>query len=71
MNDPLIRLLFLAHLGSSLYMVWLIWFVQVVHYPLFSRVRNRDFPSYEQSHTAFTTWVVAPPMMIKGATACF
>lgn len=69
MNDPLIRLLFLAHLGSSLYMLGLIWFVQVVHYPLFDSVGNREFPSYEQRHTALTTWVVAPPMLIEGATA--
>lgn len=69
MNDPLIRFLFLAHLGSSQYMVGLIWFVQVVHYPLFDSVGNREFPSYEQRHTALTTWVVAPPMLIEGATA--
>jgi len=69
MNDPLIRLLFLAHLGSSLYMVGLIWFVQVVHYPLFAGVGNLEFPSYEQRHTARTTWVVAPPMLIQGGTA--
>ena len=69
MNDPIIRLLFLAHLGSSMYMVGLIWFVQVVHYPLFASVGNLEFPYYEQRHTALTTWVVAPPMLIEGATA--
>ncbi|MDA0659374.1 MAG: hypothetical protein O2931_13845 [Planctomycetota bacterium] len=69
MNDPTIRLLFLAHVASSLYMVGLIWFVQVVHYPLFDSVGNREFPSYEQRHTALTTWVVAPPMLIEGTTA--
>ncbi len=69
MNEPLIGLLFLAHLGSSLYMVGLIWFVQVVHYPLFASVGDLEFPAYEQRHTARTTWVVAPPMLIEGATA--
>ena len=69
MNDPLTRLLFLSHFASSLYMVGLIWFVQIVHYPLFASVGNLDFPSYEQRHTALTTWVVAPPMLIEGATA--
>ncbi len=69
MNDPIIRLLFLAHFGSSLYMVGLIWFVQVVHYPLFANVGSPEFPSYERRHTALTTWVVAPPMLIEGATA--
>jgi hypothetical protein len=69
MNDPIIRLLFLAHLGSSLYMLGLIWFVQVVHYPLFANVGSQEFPLYEQRHTALTTWVVGPPMLIEGATA--
>jgi hypothetical protein len=69
MSDPLIRLLFLVHLGSSLFMVGLIWFVQVVHYPLFASVGSLEFPSYEQRHTALTTWVVAPPMLTEGVTA--
>jgi len=69
MNDPLIRFMFLAHLGSTLYMVGLIWLVQVVHYPLFASVGSLDFPSYESRHTALITWVVAPPMLIEGATA--
>lgn len=69
MNAPSIRLLFLAHLGSSLYMLGLIWFVQVVHYPLFDSVGNAEFRSYEQRHTALTTWVVAPPMLIEVTTA--
>lgn len=69
MNDPLLRFLFLAHLGSSLYMVGLIWFVQIVHYPLFESVGKPEFPSYEQRHTSLTTWVVAPPMLIEGTTA--
>lgn len=69
MNEPLIRLLLLAHLGSSLYMVGLIWFVQIVHYPLFANVGNHEFPAYEQRHTTRTTWVVGPPMLIQGVTA--
>ena len=69
MNDPVIRLLFLAHLASSLYMLGLIWFVQVVHYPLFDSVGSQQFPVYEQRHTALTTWVVAPPMLIEATTA--
>ncbi len=69
MNDPLTRLLLLAHLASSFYMVGLIWFVQVVHYPLFANVGSPSFPGYELRHTALTTWVVAPAMLIEGATA--
>lgn len=69
MTDPIIRLVFLVHLGSTFYMLGLIWFVQVVHYPLFVSVGSPEFPAYEQRHRAMTTWVVAPPMLIEGATA--
>lgn len=69
MSDPITRFLFLAHLGSSLSMAGLIWFVQAVHYPLFASVGSREFPAYGRSHAALTTWVVAPPMLIEGLTA--
>jgi hypothetical protein len=69
MTEPLIRIVFLAHLCSSLYMLGLIWFVQVVHYPLFAEVGTKEFPSYEARHGALTTLVVGPPMLIEGATA--
>ena len=69
MNNPLIRLLFLSHFASTLYMVGVIWFVQVIHYPLFANVGRMEFPAYQQRNTAVTTWVVLPPMLIEGATA--
>ena len=69
MNDLLIRLVFLSQLAATLYMTGLIWFVQVVHYPLLGAVGESDFPAYEQRHMSLTTWVVAPPMLIEAATA--
>ena len=60
---------FLGHITATLYMTGLIWFVQIVHYPLFSRVGNAEFPAYEQRHTVLTTWVVGPPMLVEGITA--
>lgn len=50
-------------------MVGLIWFVQIVHYPLFAQVGTDLFSEYETSHNRLTTWVVGPPMLIEGATA--
>jgi hypothetical protein len=47
----------------------LIWFVQVVHYPLFGGVGREGFSAYEQRHSILTTWVVAPAMLIELATA--
>lgn len=69
MNDPIVRSIFLMHLASTLFMAGLIWFVQVVHYPLYSQVGTAEFAKYEQRHNTVTTWVVAPPMLIELATA--
>ena len=52
------------HAASTLSMVGLIWFVQVVHYPLFARV-EQGFIAYEQIHQQRTTWVVAPLMPVS------
>lgn len=45
-------------------MTGLVWFVQVVHYPLFAYVEG-DFVRYEQLHTVRTGWVVAPVMLAE------
>ena len=55
--------------ASTWTMVGLIWFVQLVHYPLMARVGRDDFPDYAAAHARRTTWVVAPPMLIEAATA--
>lgn len=59
----------LLHVATTLAMVGLIWFVQVVHYPLFSRIGRREFLAYEVAHQRLTTWVVAPLMLIEVFTA--
>jgi hypothetical protein len=50
-------------------MTGLIWFVQVVHYPLFAEVDPERFPVYHAAHTRWTTWVVALPMLVELAAA--
>ena len=60
--------LLLVHAASTLYMVGLIWFVQVVHYPLYDRVGGDVFPVYQQAHMRRTSWVVGPAMLAEAAT---
>lgn len=55
----------LIHALSTSMMTGLIWFVQIVHYPLMSRVGESDFVAYEQAHTRSTTWVVGPLMLAE------
>ena len=59
----------LLHAASTLVMVGLIWFVQVVHYPLFEAVGREGFAAYAQSHARLTSWVVIPPMLAEAGTA--
>jgi len=61
--------LLLVHAAATLFMAGLIWFVQVVHYPLFGQVGSADFSAYQRLHSRNTTWVVGPPMLIELVTA--
>ena len=50
-------------------MVGLIWFVQLVHYPLFASVGADGFAEYERLHQRQTSFVVGPLMAVEGVTA--
>ena len=57
--------IFVAHLACTWFMTGLIWFVQVVHYPLYAHIAARDFVDYENAHCSLTTLVVAPVMLLE------
>jgi len=59
----------IANLASTLFMTGLIWFVQIVHYPLFATVGSEAFSAYSRSHQSLTTFVVGPPMLVEALTA--
>ncbi len=59
----------LLNAAATLLMTGLIWFVQVVHYPLFGAVGSEAFVQYEARHTDLTTWVVIGPMVAELITA--
>jgi uncharacterized membrane protein len=52
-------------------MTGLIWFVQVVHYPLFAGVGAEGYARYQEGHMRRTTLVVAPLMLVEAATAAW
>ncbi len=62
-------LLLLVHLLATTAMAGLIWFVQVVHYPLFASVGADVFAGYEASHQRLTSYVVGPFMAVEGVSA--
>lgn len=61
--------LLLIHAFATLFMVGLVWFVQVVHYPMFADVPAPAFAAYSTEHSRRTSWVVGPPMLAEGGAA--
>lgn len=55
--------------ASTLYMVGVIWYVQLVHYPLMADVGNEHFEGFHNRHTRRTGWVVIGPMVVEAGTA--
>jgi hypothetical protein len=60
----------ILHSLATLMMTGVIWFVQLVHYPLFRLVGVQGATVYEHEHMRRTTWLVAPLMLTEAATAC-
>lgn len=54
-----------GNLLATGFLTGIIWFVQIVHYPLFARVGAAGFARYHALHSDLTTRVVAPPMIIE------
>ena len=77
LRDPdIMRLVAIVHAGATWFMVGLIWFVQLVHYPLFARAQGAGdphpgpdgagrFSAFALEHQKRTTWVVMPVMLVE------
>lgn len=61
-------LVLLMNLLSTWTMVGVIWFVQVVHYPLLAVVPVESATSVAVEHQRRTGWVVGAPMALEGVT---
>lgn len=59
----------LANVVATLFVLGLIWMVQVVHYPLFDDVGQENYLSYQQRHQTNITYIVGPVMLIELLTA--
>lgn len=55
----------LINLFSTFFMTGLIRFVQIVHYPLFTKIGSRGFAQYAESHRHLTSLVVVPLMLLE------
>lgn len=68
-QSQVVQAVFLLHILSTAFMAGVIWFVQVVHYPLFLRTGIVEFADYHRKHARLTGFVVGPPMFFEATTA--
>lgn len=61
--------LLVAQAIASGVMCGVIWFVQLVHYPLFERIPADDVRGHALENQRRTVWVVIPPMIVEGLSA--
>ncbi len=64
-------MLFLAHCAATIYLVGVIWLVQLLVYPAMAHVGADGYSVYHNLHTSRITPVVAPPMIIELLTAIY
>lgn len=57
--------LLILYFATCMFMTGLIWFVQVVHYPLFVFQNEQSFSTYEASHIRRTGFLVVPAMILE------
>lgn len=65
------NLIFLAHLGTTIYLVGVIWLVQLLVYPAMGHVGADGYATYHNLHTSRISPVVAPAMIIELLTAIY
>ncbi|HOJ05767.1 MAG TPA: hypothetical protein PK916_17360 [Bacteroidota bacterium] len=57
--------LFIVQVFCTFTLTGLIWFVQLVHYPLLRVIPRQRFVRYERMHVLLTGFVVGPPMLLE------
>jgi hypothetical protein len=55
--------------AATLYLLGLIWCIQIVHYPLMNRVDSDRFREFHGQHGLRITLVVVAPMLVELASA--
>ena len=65
----LMRYVFFVYVASTWSMFGIIWFAQIVHYPLFRKVGKDSFTEYQNANLFRTVFVVIPLQMTELFTA--
>lgn len=62
-------MMLLVHAAVTFFLCGVIWYVQLVQYPLFAAVGSEHFAAFHRKHLQLTTGIVAPTMCLELATA--
>ncbi len=62
------RLLVIAHMASTLFMVGLIWTIHYVHYPLFAHVGESTYVEFQSEHVNRIGKLLLLPWLAEGVT---
>jgi hypothetical protein len=63
------RTMLIVNLAATAFMAGVIWYVQLVHYPLMAGWPHDDFAAWEERHRQRTGMVVIPAMLLESITA--
>ena len=69
MSADALHFVLVGHLAATLFMTGVIWFVQVVHYPMMDAAERENYPEHQRRHQTLTSYVVGPVMLFELATA--
>jgi hypothetical protein len=62
-------LLLILHFFSCAFLTGLIWVIQILTYPGFSKVAPDQFLAFHAHHSSAITWIVGPVMLLEVGTA--
>jgi hypothetical protein len=57
----------IINLAVAAYLAGLFWYLQIVHYPLFTYVDKKSFLEYHIYHLKRNTYIIFIPMLLEGA----
>lgn len=63
------RTTLIVNLAATAFMAGVIWYVQLVHYPLMAGWPHDNFAAWEERHRQRTGMVVIPAMLLESITA--
>ncbi|HEY8563647.1 MAG TPA: hypothetical protein VIL74_24925 [Pyrinomonadaceae bacterium] len=59
------KILLLLNITATLFLTGVVWTVQLVQYPFFSRFESENFTKYHDEYRFWITPIVAPPMIVE------